>query len=88
MSKTKSDKPLRFEEAIAQLEAIIDRIESGEVGLEECLTQYEQGMNLIKYCRGVLSKAEQKIAELAPDAKGELQVVEAPESEAGEEQEE
>ncbi len=75
MSKSKaSDKPVKFEEAVQQLEAIIDRIESGEVGLEDCLTQYERGMTLVKQCRTILTKAEQKIAELSPTADGGLTV--------------
>ncbi|MEX2216218.1 MAG: exodeoxyribonuclease VII small subunit [Phycisphaeraceae bacterium] len=74
MSKSKSEKPVKFEDAIEQLESIIERIESGDVGLEDCLTQYEQGMSLIKQCRQVLAKAEKKIAELAPDEKGGLKV--------------
>ena len=75
MSKSKSsDKPVKFEEAVEQLEAIIDRIESGEIGLEDCLTQYERGMQLINQCRGILTKAEQKIAELSPAADGGLAV--------------
>ena len=69
-----SDKQPKFEEAIEQLESIIDRIESGEVGLEDCLAQYERGMALIKQCRAILAKAEQKIAELSPTADGGLEV--------------
>lgn len=56
---------VRFEEAIERLEAIIDRIERGEVGLEESLTEYERGVGLIRRCREILDKAEQRIAELS-----------------------
>jgi exodeoxyribonuclease VII small subunit len=71
MSKA-SDKPIKFEQAIEQLEAIIQQIESGEVGLEECLMRYEQGMKLITQCRSILTAAEQKITELSVTAKGGL----------------
>lgn len=75
MAKSKSeDKPVKFEEAVEQLESIIDRIESGEVGLEDCLAQYERGMALIKQCRAILTKAEQKIAELSVTPEGGLAV--------------
>jgi exodeoxyribonuclease VII small subunit len=57
-----------FEEAIERLEGIIDRIERGEVGLEESLTEYERGVGLIRRCREVLDQAEQRIAELSIDA--------------------
>lgn len=83
MAKSKSeDKPVKFEEAVEQLESIIDRIESGEVGLEDCLAQYERGMALIKQCRAILTKAEQRIAELSVTPEGGLAVDEDVEIEA------
>ena len=75
MAKAKQPpKSLKFEAAISQLEQIIDQVESGQIGLEEALNQYETGMGLIKHCRGILEKAEAKIAELTEDSKGKLQV--------------
>jgi exodeoxyribonuclease VII small subunit len=62
-----------FEEAVAQLEAIAERIEQGEIGLEESITQYEQGMTLVKQCRDILSKAEHKIQQLQQRADGSLE---------------
>ena len=73
------EEPVKFEAAVEQLESIIDRIESGEVGLEDCLAQYERGMALIKQCRAILAKAEQKIAELSPGAGGGLEITDEPE---------
>ncbi len=64
---------LKFEEAIEQLERIIEGVESGEVGLEESLSQYENGMKLIAHCRTILTAAEKRIAELTVDADGQLQ---------------
>lgn len=57
---------LTFEQALAQLEAIVDRIEAGEVGLEAALADYEKGVALLKRCRSVLDHAEQRITELTP----------------------
>lgn len=70
MSKPSTDKPLSFEQAIDKLEDIVEQIESGEVGLEDALKQYEQGQALIKRCRGILDQAEQRIVELTQDADG------------------
>jgi len=53
-----------FEDALEQVEAIIERIERGEVGLEESLAEYERGVELIKKCRGILERAEQRVEEL------------------------
>ncbi|MEM0983232.1 MAG: exodeoxyribonuclease VII small subunit [Planctomycetota bacterium] len=55
---------MSYEDAVGELEAIIDRIESGEVGLEDSITAYERGMALVKRCRGVLDQAEQRIETL------------------------
>ncbi len=68
---------LRYEEAVERLESLIERIESGEIGLEESLTQYEAGMALIRRCRVILTQAEQKIAELTIDEAGEVAAPEA-----------
>jgi len=66
-----------FEEAVEKLEEIIDRMESGEVGLEECLVHYEQGTKLVKHCRAVLDKAQKKIVELKADDNGDLREADA-----------
>lgn len=59
-----------FEEAVEQLEAIIERIESGEVGLEQAIHQYEEGCALVNRCRLILDRAERRIAELTEDSEG------------------
>ncbi len=60
-----------FEQAIEQLEAIIDRIESGEIGLERSIAEYERGVALIRRCRQVLESAEQRVEELQRQAGAE-----------------
>lgn len=57
-------KKLTFEEALRQLGTIAEQIEQGEIGLEESITKYEQGMNLVKHCREILAKAEHKIQQV------------------------
>jgi exodeoxyribonuclease VII small subunit len=61
---------LSYEQAMEQLEAIVDRIERGEIGLEESVKQYEQGVLLIARCREILGRAEQRVEELTKPAKG------------------
>ena len=51
------DTDLSFEKAIAELTDIVDKVEQGEIPLEESLRQYEKGMTLIKHCRTVLQQA-------------------------------
>ena len=55
---------LTFEQALEELETIIERIEQGEIGLEESLAQYRRGAALLKRCRGILDTAEQQVEEL------------------------
>ncbi len=53
-----------FENAIGRAEAIAEAIEQGEIGLEESIKQFEEGMTLIKKCRQVLEDAELRIQTL------------------------
>jgi len=55
------EKTPTFEESVAQLEQIVAAIESGQIGLEESLAKYEQGMELVKRCRAILDRAEKRI---------------------------
>ncbi|MFM9957422.1 MAG: exodeoxyribonuclease VII small subunit [Phycisphaerales bacterium] len=56
---------LSYEHAIAELEAIIDRIESGDIGLEDSVKAYERGVQLQAHCKAILAKAEQRVTELS-----------------------
>lgn len=53
-----------FEESLAQVEAIIRQIESGELGLERSLAEYERGAALVKRCQEILSAAEERMEEI------------------------
>jgi exodeoxyribonuclease VII small subunit len=55
---------LSFEEAIRALSQIVEKIESGQVPLQESLEQYEKGMRLITHCRRILQEAEKRIAQI------------------------
>ncbi|MGB0768855.1 MAG: exodeoxyribonuclease VII small subunit [Phycisphaeraceae bacterium] len=70
------DKEPSFEQAIDTLEDLIEQIESGEVGLEDAIARYEEGQSLIKRCRGILDKAERRIAELTQDDQGDPTIAE------------
>ncbi|MEM6750471.1 MAG: exodeoxyribonuclease VII small subunit [Planctomycetota bacterium] len=61
-----------FEAALERLESIIDRIESGEAGLEQAIAEYEAGVKLVNRCRGILDKAEQRIAQLVEGDDGSV----------------
>jgi exodeoxyribonuclease VII small subunit len=63
-----------FDQALAEVERIIASIESGEIGLEQSIAEYERGATLLRVCRERLVKAEQKVrdltAQLRTDATG------------------
>jgi len=50
-----------FEDALENLEAIVQELEEGQIGLADALARYEQGVNLLKQCFGLLEGAERKI---------------------------
>lgn len=50
-----------YEEAISALEAIVTKLESGEVSLDESLNLFEEGTKLAAFCSKALDTAEQKI---------------------------
>jgi len=61
-----------FEDRLARLEKIVERLESGEAGLDESLRLYAEGAELIKACRRTLKDAETRITQLAESAGDEL----------------
>ena len=61
-----------FEAALKQLEEIVQRLERGELPLEESLKLYEEGIRLSRLCHAKLEEAEGKIELLMKDARGEL----------------
>ncbi len=58
---------LTFEEAYAQLEAIVARLESGELTLDESVQLYEQGQALARHCSDLLDKAELRVQQITED---------------------
>ncbi|MCB1120401.1 MAG: exodeoxyribonuclease VII small subunit [Verrucomicrobiae bacterium] len=61
---SKSKKEQTFEEALTELEAIIENLETGEVPLAELVEKYENGTKLLKTCHDRLNEAELKIEKL------------------------
>lgn len=57
---------LTYEEAFAQLETILARLEGGDLPLEESLALYEQGAALAKLCSAILDQAELRVQQWQP----------------------
>ena len=58
------DKLKDFEKSLQHLEKIVNNMESGELGLEESLEQFEQGIKLAKTCQDTLANAEIRVEQL------------------------
>ncbi|RMP49659.1 exodeoxyribonuclease VII small subunit [Pseudomonas syringae] len=62
---------LDFEQSLADLQALVERLENGELSLEDSLTSFEQGVRLTRDCQSALTQAEQKVQVLL-ERDGEL----------------
>ena len=63
-------KKLTFEKALAELEQIVQRLERGDVPLEESVAIYERGEALKRRCEHLLRQAEARVEKIALDASG------------------
>lgn len=61
---------LNFEEAMQALEALVIKLESGQVSLEDSIDLYEHGAALKKHCENKLKSAEEKVAKITLDQAG------------------
>lgn len=61
---------LPFEKALAELESIVQRLEKGDVALEESIRIYERGEALKRRCQALLAEAEARVEKIARDAEG------------------
>jgi len=63
---------ITFEDALQRLEQIVDRLEAGNLPLEESLTVFEEGVSLARRCARYLEDAEKRIELLTRDDSGVL----------------
>jgi exodeoxyribonuclease VII small subunit len=71
MPRLKRKPPLNFEANLVELERLVERMERGDLTLEDSLQQFEQGIGLIRACQQALQTAEQKVQLLTGDGQGE-----------------
>ncbi|MBM9594540.1 exodeoxyribonuclease VII small subunit [Roseitranquillus sediminis] len=62
---------MSFEDAMAELERVVDRLEHGDVALEESIRLYERGAKLKAHCEARLKAAEERVEALTLDAAGQ-----------------
>lgn len=67
MARASIPKPvaeLTFEQALDELDALVRRMEAGELSLDDSIAAYRRGAELARYCQGKLAAAEQEIRKL------------------------
>ena len=74
-----NDASIDFEDALAQLEELVEKMETGSLSLEESLRAFERGTRLARHCQTVLERAELRVKALLQDGSE----VPVPESGAG-----
>ncbi len=71
MKQKENEDEFDFESSLAEVEQIVAKLESGELGLTESLEQYETGIKQLKRCHALLDAAEQRVSLLSGfDAEG------------------
>jgi exodeoxyribonuclease VII small subunit len=64
-------KPVNLEKALAELETLVDELESGDLPLEKAMKKFEEGIKLTRSCQAALREAEQKVEILLKNSAGE-----------------
>lgn len=64
MATKKTPKNIKFEEALAELEAAVEKLESGDLPLEEAVEEFQRGTELSKICLEKLNKAKAAVQKL------------------------
>jgi len=73
MAKAQTDtQTLSFEKALAELEAIVQKLESGSVDLEESIALYERGAALKAHCEAKLKSAQERIEKIVVSENGSV----------------
>ncbi|UCC56970.1 MAG: exodeoxyribonuclease VII small subunit [Gammaproteobacteria bacterium] len=60
----KQQQPAPFEQSLKELEALVEKMEQGDLSLEESLQHFERGVQLTRACQQALKEAEQKVEAL------------------------
>ncbi len=61
---------VNLEKSLADLEALVEELESGELPLDKAMKKFEQGIKLTRNCQSILKDAEQKVEVLLKSADG------------------
>ncbi len=71
------DKELNFETALSEIDEIVEKLESGELTLDDSLRYFQRGMDLVKFCSERLDAAESRLKILIEGSDGEFMTEDA-----------
>jgi exodeoxyribonuclease VII small subunit len=77
MNNSKSIEKMSFEEALAELEEIVKKIDTGQENLADAVASFERGVILKNYCDAMLKDAKLKIEKITKSENGEISMIEA-----------
>ena len=66
-----TDKPINLEKTLADLELLVEELESGTLSLDDAMKKFEEGVKLTRMCQKTLKEAEQKVELLLQNSDGE-----------------
>ena len=69
-------KSINLEKSLAELEALVEELESGDLPLDKAMKKFEEGIKLTRGCQAALKEAEQKVEILLKSAGGEVSLEE------------
>ena len=72
-----NSEPIVFEDALAEIDSIVEKLESGEIALDDSLEMFQRGMQLIDFCSKKLNDVEEKLKVLLEGADGEFSIRES-----------
>ena len=58
---TRNSEPPDFEQALAELDQLVETLEHGDLPLDEALRRFERGVELTRHCQGALKAAQQRV---------------------------
>jgi|TARA_Y100000588_G_scaffold111434_1_gene122226 exodeoxyribonuclease VII small subunit len=70
-SNSKKESDIDFEAALEELEALVGKMETGKLSLEDSLAAFERGVNLTRQCQVALDNAKLRVNALMPDGSSE-----------------
>lgn len=75
MSDESKNKEVEFEPALKKLESIVEKLENGDLSLEEALKAYEEGIRMADICQKRLAEAEKKVEVLMKTSPGKFKTL-------------